>query len=181
MWSPEITLTGQTQASKPPLEPPPPCSPRTAPHSPGTENGLVASMLRTMRIGLDASGKRGNGARGWPAAEKATSAKKTREDPDRQNPGKTRRNRRFIGTKVSSRETSCEAKGKRKTGKRPIGGSAADQGVRPTKLGRRKTSMPKIRIFRNSFEMALAAAVDGVAALQRAIQEFGKVRLVAAT
>jgi glucosamine-6-phosphate deaminase len=41
--------------------------------------------------------------------------------------------------------------------------------------------MPKIRIFRNSFEMALAAAVDGVAALQRAIQEFGKVRLVAAT
>src|SRR5580698_966301 len=102
-----------------------------APHSPGTENGLVASMLRTMRIGLDASGKRGNGARGWPAAEKETSAKKTREDPDWQNPGKTRRNRRFIGTKVSSRETSCEARGKRKTGKRPIGDRPRTRGSAP--------------------------------------------------
>jgi glucosamine-6-phosphate deaminase len=41
--------------------------------------------------------------------------------------------------------------------------------------------LPKVRIFRNSFEMAQAAAADGVAALRQAIQESGMARLVAAT
>jgi glucosamine-6-phosphate deaminase len=41
--------------------------------------------------------------------------------------------------------------------------------------------MPKVRIFRSSSEMALAAAADGAAALKQAIGEFGKARLVAAT
>jgi glucosamine-6-phosphate deaminase len=41
--------------------------------------------------------------------------------------------------------------------------------------------MPKVRVFRNAFEMAQGAASDGAAALEQAIQEFGKARLVAAT
>src|SRR5580658_936400 len=47
--------------------------------------------------------------------------------------------------------------------------------------GGRGRFMPKILIFRDPSEMALAAAADGVAALRQAIQEFGKARLVAAT
>src|SRR5271154_5387863 len=145
MRSPEITLTGQIQASKPPLEPPPPCSPKMAPHSPGTENGLAASILRTMRIGLEESGKFGTGARGGSVAAKAfmavraAAANKAWGDPERRSPREMRRNRQLIGTKVSSRETSCREWQMEGRG-RPIRGSP-----RVILVGRRQDRLPHAR------------------------------------